>query len=400
MKTKLSFLFLIINFFVLPIFAQKAIELDSKFLKLPRYSSELEITASISSPVAGMQVYNNSTNSIWYYNGSDWINQSEIKAPLFLDLNVSGLQSTFTSIASGTSGQSAIFSTTNSTNDESTVSIQNSGLRWGLFATNSNTLNTYPVIHSVSGNSGAALSGFNLGTGSAAYLRSSSSAALSNPTLNVLTERNSVGAFFNLNYPSSTSYGVGIVSNGQAPNLFAEATGLGIAGFFRIDNSTSNNVSLKATTNGMGSAGEFSNTNASASAPVVDVKNQGSGFGINIESQDAISADGFIKNKGFTQLGELSDKIKTVTLGAYIGAGSVETITHNLNAAKILSVNVYASLEDGLPPHLRIPPSFISLGTEYYYDFYFDDTKIYFIIPGSSTKVKNFFARVLISYKE
>jgi hypothetical protein len=402
MRTKIFFILLFFSLLNNASFAQQSAELDSKFLRLPRYGSKPNITAAISTPVPGMQVYNNSTNSIWYYNGSDWINQSEIKVPLLLDLNGTGLQSTITSIASGTSGQSAFFRTTNTTNDKSTVSIENNGLGWGVYAVNSNSSNIYPVIHALNGSSGTALSGHNSGTGSAAYFGSSSSAALAEPTLNVLTERNSNAAYFNLNYASSNSHGVRITSNGQASSLFSEALGIGMAGYFRILNASNNNISLKATTNGLGTAGEFSNTNVSASAPVVDIKNQGSGYGINIESQNAIFTEGFIKNKGFTQLGELSPKIKTVTFYTYIGAGSVETITHGLDINKILSINVFAFLHstDPMVPDRGIPPSFKSLGDEYYYDYYFDDTKIHFIIPGTSAKVKNFFARVLISYTE
>ncbi len=44
---------------------------DKGFL-LPRLTSS-ERTA-ISSPAAGLQVYDNTTNSIWYYNGSYWVN--------------------------------------------------------------------------------------------------------------------------------------------------------------------------------------------------------------------------------------------------------------------------------------------------------------------------------------
>jgi hypothetical protein len=177
-------------------------------------------------------------------------------------------------------------------------------------------------------------------------------------------------------------------------------TGTNTAGSFHIDNSANANSALESSTNGLANAAKFNITNPSSSAAVIEAETSGSGFAGSFQGTSSLEANGFVKFKGFTQLGEFSPKIKTVEFNQYIGAGSVETITHNLNAGKILSINVYASLETGLPPYLRIPPSFISLGTEYYYDYYFDDTKIYFIIPSTSTKVKNFFARVLISYTE
>ncbi len=48
------------------------VESTSKGFLLPRMSSSQR--TSIASPATGLQVYDNNTNSIWYYNGTIWIN--------------------------------------------------------------------------------------------------------------------------------------------------------------------------------------------------------------------------------------------------------------------------------------------------------------------------------------
>lgn len=74
MKTViLSFAFCL---FYLATIAQNASEIDSKFVKIPRYANETAITSAITSPTSGMMVYNNATSSIWFYNGSSWANTS------------------------------------------------------------------------------------------------------------------------------------------------------------------------------------------------------------------------------------------------------------------------------------------------------------------------------------
>lgn len=71
MKTYLLSLF----FSAITLFAysQQASEIDSKSLKLPRYTNLSAITSSITSPQHGMIVYNIGTASNWFYNGSTWV---------------------------------------------------------------------------------------------------------------------------------------------------------------------------------------------------------------------------------------------------------------------------------------------------------------------------------------
>jgi hypothetical protein len=410
---KKFFKILIFSLLSISTFAQQTSEIDSKFVKLPRYddlAAIKNVTTGITTPTQGMMVYNNDTKSNWSFNGTVWINTlSAVAAPLSL---TSASASTISSTNTGTIGYSGRFENNNIGNNNPTLNVVNNavGSAARIYIDNVGSSNNALVVSTVG--TGRAISALNNSSTSATVkftnsegtglaLETSGGLKFGSPNVGtpaagkVLTAMDNQGNAQWQDIPPLSSP-LTLTSSGSTFTSIAAGTS-GVAGRFQIDNPLNSNTSLYATTNGLGSAGNFSNTNASASASVIDIKNQGTGYSINIEGQNALFADGLIKNKGFIELGELSPKIKTVTFGEYIGAGSVQTITHNLNAGKILSINVFASLETGLPPYLRIPPSFISLGTDYYYDYYFDDTKIYFIIPSTSTKVKNFFARVLIS---
>jgi len=403
-------------------YAQQASEIDPKFVKLPRYSNVLAIETNITSPQRGMMVYNTETASNWYYNGTAWRNTKEaISPPLELSLN-SGIafESTFTSTASGSVGRAGNFQITNSVNSENALisSTNGSGAaieantsgsgyairastntgKAGLFSINSAT-NINDALNATSDGIGHAFSAYNNGLGPVAAFIMSNADNL-NTVINAQNSGLGFGGNFTINNPSNFNSALRASTNGTGEAILGFSTGIGNAGNFTINNNLSNANVLIVETNGLGKAAKFNIANPASSAAVIEAETSGSGFAGSFQGTNSLEANGFVKIKGFTQLGELSPKIKTVEFNQYIGAGSVESITHNLDASKILSINVYASLETGLPPYMRIPPSFISLGTEYYYDYYFDDTKIYFIIPSSSSKVKNFFARVLISYTE
>ncbi len=55
------------------VFAQQAIELNSKSLTVPRYANLAAINSAITVPLKGMVVFNETTNNLWVYNGTNWI---------------------------------------------------------------------------------------------------------------------------------------------------------------------------------------------------------------------------------------------------------------------------------------------------------------------------------------
>lgn len=404
---------IIISLFALTTHAQQASEIDSKSVKLPRYADQAAVTLAIPTPAQGMLIYRNDTKSNWYYDGTAWINTlGTVAAPL--SLTFAGA-STFSSINTGTVGYAGSFENNNLGNNNPTINVVNTsiGAAARIYIDNiSSTNNALAVVTVGTGRAIAALN--NSSISATAKLSNSEITGLALETSGglkfgglgvgtpavgkVLTSTDALG---NATWQNSTlTLPLAQTLASTNPLLSLINTGANGASNFQIDNNINANNALVSTTNGIGSAAKFNITNPTSSAAVIEAETSGSGFAGSFQGTNSLDANGFVKLKGFTQLGELSPKIKTVEFNQYIGAGSVETITHNLNAGKILSINVYASLETGLPPYMRIPPSFISLGTEYYYDYYFDDTKIYFIIPSTSTKVKNFYARVLISYTE
>jgi subtilisin-like proprotein convertase family protein len=56
--------------------AQQAVTLDAKSISTPKYADLTTIEAAITSPQAGMMVYNIALNQHMYYNGSGWTTQS------------------------------------------------------------------------------------------------------------------------------------------------------------------------------------------------------------------------------------------------------------------------------------------------------------------------------------
>lgn len=404
---------LIFSLFAFTTHAQQATEIDSKSVRLPRYESPEAVIAAIPAPAVGMMIYRTDTKSNWYFDGTDWKDLVGGVSPP-LNLTNSGA-TTFSSTNIGTVGYAGNFENSNSANSNPTLNVVSNGAGNAARIYIDNLSNSNSAMALITLGTGKALNGINNSS-------TSPTAKLANSDINGLALETNGGLKFgspNVGVPSAGKVLTAMDALGNAtwqnstltlplsqtlasstPLLNLTNTGTNTASSFHIDNSTNSNSALESSTNGLANAAKFNITNPSSSAAVIEAETSGTGFAGSFQGANSIDANGFVKFKGFTQLGELSPKIKTVEFNQYIGAGSVETITHNLNASKILSINVYASLETGLPPYLRIPPSFISLGTEYYYDYYFDDTKIYFIIPSASTKVKNFFARVLISYKE
>ncbi len=400
-------------------YAQQATEIDPKFVKLPRYADMSAINA-IPSPQQGMMVYNVATTSNWSFNGSAWTNIG-ITIPLNLTNNTSiGYITTFASETTGSGGRAGYFGITNPLNSQSALTAITSGTGDAFYAgtigpgyavrvstsTGKAALFENPSITNFNttlttlnyGNAGA-LNAINYGMGPSAIIEVDN-VANSSTALEIKTNALGKSGEFRINNTLNNSPSLVSTTNGSGDAINGITTGSGKAGSFEINNSSNPNLALSAATNGLGSAGKFNISNPSNSSSAIEAKTLGSGFAGTFSGANAIQANGLITNKGFTQLGELSPVIKTVAFGEYIGAGSVQTISHNLAAKNILSINVFALLESGVPPELRIPPSFLSLGTEYYYDYYFDDDKIYFIIPSTSTKVKNFFAKVLITYTE
>ncbi|MBP6620531.1 MAG: hypothetical protein KA188_09800, partial [Leadbetterella sp.] len=85
------FKILIFSLFAITTYAQQATEIDSKFLKLPRYENLTAIDLAIPSPSQGMMVYNIDTKTNWYFNGTDWMNtHGAVSAPLNLTRTTSG----------------------------------------------------------------------------------------------------------------------------------------------------------------------------------------------------------------------------------------------------------------------------------------------------------------------
>jgi hypothetical protein len=213
------YLILFFSLFTVNAFAQQATEIDSKFVKLPRYANLSAITTAITTPLQGMMVYNSGTGSNWVYNGTEWVNlisSNTIVAPLSL---TSSTTTTITGMSSAV-GAAGLKGVTSNINAGFGV--------WGLSTITTPAADTYGIYgqnNSTTGN-GVGVAGVHLGTGWAG-------------TFNGINALKSSGhTFLDGNVSISNSnfleFGKGIikqVDNGKiAYHAFGEANTLSIVG--------------------------------------------------------------------------------------------------------------------------------------------------------------------------
>ena len=287
-------------------FAQQAAEIDPKSIKLPRYADLTAITSAIASPQQGMMVYNNSTASNWYYNGSAWANMAGSLALPFSQsqaLNSGGL-----------------FSVTNTTSNAAGMA---SALKGEFFGTPTNLISTgigvhgvavktgglgqvYGVLGETSASDGAAVNGrttaiFSTGTGVlgssdagkgvwgtansgiGGYFSSTSGYALVTGTGNVGIGISNPSA--KLDVAGSLKIANG--SQGADKVLVSDIDGLtswqkissgSISAPLNFDASSSTPI-FSATNTGTGRAGFFSINNTGSSANALRVESNSSGYG-------------------------------------------------------------------------------------------------------------------------
>ena len=72
MKKTLLFICLIVS--TLCAFSQQATDINPNAITVPRFANSAAVTTAIPSPVQGMFIYRNDTQSFWYYTSSGWTN--------------------------------------------------------------------------------------------------------------------------------------------------------------------------------------------------------------------------------------------------------------------------------------------------------------------------------------
>jgi hypothetical protein len=173
-KTKMKTLHktLIISLLALAAHAQQATEIDTKFVKLPRYAdlaAITNVTTGIASPTLGMIVYNIATGTNWYYNGT-WVNMlvgggsltlpytaSQASASTLFDLTNNGTGSAGNfQTNNGSSTANTLFSTTNGKESSTAIAGQNTGLgKAGNFTIN-NATSTADALFATTNGTGVA----------------------------------------------------------------------------------------------------------------------------------------------------------------------------------------------------------------------------------------------------
>lgn len=330
---KLTVAILLLIFSILTSFAQQAVELDTKSVRLPRYANLSAITSAITSPQQGMLVYNVDTGSNWNYNGTAWVNTvGVVSAPLVL----TSPDNTLDVLTTGTGSSAGSFYNTNTANIVPAIKAQTNGNGTAIYAKNdgtgsagdfkiftatnssdvlkastdgtgragdfriNNTGNSSTALYAQTEGSGSALYGYTNGSGigvrghAAGTLGRAGDFAILNglnaqSALSSVTFGTGAAGDFTISNTANTVAAVRSQSNGSGQVISATMTGTGISGSFVINNLGNNDVALESRTNGTGSA--FSGINNSSTNPTATLSNFNSA-GLALETSGGVKLGG------------------------------------------------------------------------------------------------------------
>lgn len=247
------------------------IKSNSKGLLIPRMSSAER--SSISSPAKGLIVFDNETNSFWYFNGTAWVNQlpgwsipfSAVESTAIDVFSISNF-GTGSSVTGRTNaaGVGIRGIAEGNTSGTAIAIMGQSGIsggmgRAGLFQ-NVNPLNVSNALEVKTNSNGNAL---NTLSGNAAYFEIdniNATGAAVRAKINTINNTFGSAAVYGETAGTGGAAGVFYASNpsGEGRALFALAQGNGTAAYFRTEGSGD---AIESLTTGTGRIGYFRNTN-------------------------------------------------------------------------------------------------------------------------------------------
>ncbi|MFN3852362.1 MAG: beta strand repeat-containing protein [Spirosomataceae bacterium] len=296
--------------FSVSVFAQQAAEIDSKFIKIPRYANLTAITSAIASPTQGTIVYNIATASNWYYNGSAWTNmasgltlpysqsQTLNSGDLFSITNTSATVSTTASSIKGefngvvsnltgkgigvygrgirTSGTGVAFGVYGETvSDVGVAGVTNT-----FFATGTGVLGYSDAGYGVNGNANSGIGGYFSSTSGYALVTSSGNVGIGTTT--PTAKLDILGSVKIANGSQGANKVLVSDVNGLTTWQTISSSSITAPLSFSVANSS---PIFSATNTGNGRAGYFSINNPSSSANALYVESNSSGFGaLNVRS--------------------------------------------------------------------------------------------------------------------
>lgn len=296
--------------FSVSIFAQQAAEIDSKFIKIPRYANLTAITSAIASPTQGTIVYNIATASNWYYNGSAWANmasgltlpysqsQTLNSGDLFSITNTSPTVSTTASSIKGefngvvsnltgkgigvygrgirTSGTGVAFGVYGETvSDVGVAGVTNT-----FFATGTGVLGYSDAGYGVNGNANSGIGGYFSSTSGYALVTSSGNVGIGTTT--PTAKLDILGSVKIANGSQGANKVLVSDVNGLATWQTISSSSITAPLSFSVANSS---PIFSATNTGNGRAGYFSINNPSSSANALYIESNSIGYGaLNVRS--------------------------------------------------------------------------------------------------------------------
>lgn len=260
-------------------------------------------------------------------------------------------------------GSPALFASTKGTGSAASFLINNPDNTSSVFHSESNGTGDVGFFQTnAASGANAAVKGRAIGEGGSGGAFEIWNSENPNAAMFAKTIGTSVAGHFEVDNPSSTSSSVYAISNSSGQTLFAKNVGTGNAGYFEIDNPSSTNpgvwvnsnaaapaIGVQNTGTGNGMAGFFKVTNSSNTYPAVQAENAGTGNGMSIfmNNTSSVGLGLYINNFGLGSSANFSSRNPTATNAVlYAEAFGHNTALHgksNYTYATIYARNTYSN---------------------------------------------------------
>jgi hypothetical protein len=139
---------------------------EKKGLLIPRMTSAQRV--AITSPALGLMVFETTSNSFWYYNGTIWVNMGNGGGSLVLPYSATQADAgTLFSLSNSGAGRAGVFEINNATSTNHALFVSTNGLGRSSWFQSSNSANNAATLISENLGLGQAIYGTNFGTGKA-----------------------------------------------------------------------------------------------------------------------------------------------------------------------------------------------------------------------------------------